>query len=368
MAQNEDHQNAAKSQDRDALDRWADGSRDKESTDASEDEQDEDEDDDKKGKKDKKPGLFQNIWVRVVLALVIILLIVGAIIWWMIARQYEDTDDAFVDTHIVHISPQIAGEVTQVRVNDNQEVQRGQPLIEINSADAQTKLLQAQAQEVQAHTQVDQATASEMGAAAQEASAQRDLARYRLLASTAPQAVAQQQIDQARATAENASAQRRAAQAQISGAEAQIKIIHANIAAAQLTLSYTHIVAPVDGHVTQRSVALGNYVAPGEELMAIVPKQLWVTANFKETQLALIRVGQHVSLSVDACAGEDITGHVDSIQRGAGQAFGILPPENATGNYVKVVQRVPVKIVFDRVPKDCVLGPGMSVVPTVTVR
>jgi membrane fusion protein (multidrug efflux system) len=103
-------------------------------------------------------------------------------------------------------------------------------------------------------------------------------------------------------------------------------------------------------------------------MMAIVPLQLWVTANFKETQLALMRVGQKVRIEVDACGDRKVKGHVDSIQRGAGQAFGILPPENATGNYVKVVQRVPVKIVLDRVPRNCVLGPGMSVEPTVKVR
>jgi membrane fusion protein (multidrug efflux system) len=115
-------------------------------------------------------------------------------------------------------------------------------------------------------------------------------------------------------------------------------------------------------------VATGNYVSPGQELLAIVPLQIWVTANFKETQLAYMRVGQHVSIEVDACGDRIVKGHVDSIQRGAGQAFGILPPENATGNYVKVVQRVPVKILLDRVPRNCVLGPGMSVEPTVKVR
>ena len=354
MAQNDDQDHARR--DKDALDRWADQSR----------QGNDDEEGD--GKTQKKQGFFQSIWFKIIAALIVLLLITGGIVWWLIERQYEDTDDAFIDTHIVQISPQIAGQVIAVRANDNQLVRRGQPLVEINSADARTRLMQAEAQQVQAMTQIAQARASEMGAAAQEASARRDLARYSQLAKTAPQAVAQQQIDQARATAENASAQRSAAQAQIAGAEAQIKVIRTTIESAELNLSYTHIAAPVDGFVTQRSVALGNYVTPGEQLMTIVPTQLWVTANFKETQLALMRVGQPVTLSIDACAGEDIRGHVDSIQRGAGQAFGILPPENATGNYVKVVQRVPVKIVLDRVPKDCVLGPGMSVEPTVTVR
>ncbi len=144
-------------------------------------------------------------------------------------------------------------------------------------------------------------------------------------------------------------------------------MLDAQIATARLNLGYAHIIAPVDGRIAQRSVAPGNYVSPGQDLMALVPRRVWVTANFKETQLALMRPGQHVAVTIDSC-GADIPGHVDSIQAGAGQAFGILPPENATGNYVKVVQRVPVKIMLDQMPKDCVLGPGMSVEPRVTVR
>jgi membrane fusion protein (multidrug efflux system) len=137
---------------------------------------------------------------------------------------------------------------------------------------------------------------------------------------------------------------------------------------ANINLGYARIVAPVTGHVAQKTVAPGNYVQPGTELMAIVPLDLWITANFKETQLANIRVGQKVSIRIDACPQAKIEGHVDSIERGAGQAFGVLPPENATGNYVKVVQRVPVKILMDRRTGGCVLGPGMSAEPTVRVR
>ncbi len=317
---------------------------------------------------DKKPGLLQNPWVKIGGAILVIVLLVAGFIYWLYARQYEDTDDAFIDAHIVHISPQIAGQVIAVHVNDNQFVRKGQPLVDIDSADAQAKLNQVRAQEAQAETQFNQARASERGAAAQAANTQRDLARYRFLQKTSPAAVAQQQVDQAVAAERNAMAQRDAAQAQISGAEAQIKVYHAQIAAAQLTLGYTHIVAPVSGHIAQRSVALGNYVSPGQALMAIVPLQIWVTANFKETQLALMRVGQAVTVSVDACGDTDLRGHVQSIQRGAGQAFGILPPENATGNFVKVVQRVPVKIILDRAPRNCPLGPGMSVEPSVKVR
>jgi membrane fusion protein (multidrug efflux system) len=145
--------------------------------------------------------------------------------------------------------------------------------------------------------------------------------------------------------------------------------VAAAVRQAQLELSYTKIVAPEAGRITQRSVEPGRYVQVGQPLLSIVPDRLWVVANFKETQLHAMRPGQAVAITVDAYPTRTFRGHVDSIQAGAGAAFSLLPPENATGNYVKVVQRVPVKIVFDDPPDPHdVLGPGMSVVPTVTVR
>ncbi|SJZ83428.1 membrane fusion protein, multidrug efflux system [Enhydrobacter aerosaccus] len=317
---------------------------------------------------EKKRSFFRRPLVRLGALVVIAAVVAAGVLWWLNARHYEDTDDAFVDTHIVHLSPQISGRVTKVYVNDNEQVHTGQPLVEIDPADVQAKLAQVEAQQEQAETQYQQALATEKGAAAQAENASRDLERYRTLQKTTPQAVAQQQLDQAVATATNTAAQLAAARAQIASSKALIDVYKAQVEAAKLDLSYTHIVSPIDGHVAQRSVAVGNYISPGQELMAIVPLQLWVTANFKETQLTYMRPGQAATIEVDACPGEDIRGHVDSVQRGAGQAFGILPPENATGNYVKVVQRVPVKIVLDNPPKDCLLGPGMSVVPTVKVR
>jgi len=270
--------------------------------------------------------------------------------------------------HIVHLSPQIAGRVTDVYVNDNVQVHKGQPLVEIDPADAQAQLNQAEAQQAQAEAQYRQSVANEKGVAAQAENAKRDFERYHTLQRTAPQALSQQQLDQTSTTARNTEAQLAAAQAQIATAQAQIEVYRAQVATAGLNLHYTHIVSPGDGYITQRSVAVGNYVSPGQELMAIVPLDLWVTANFKETQLDLMRPGQAATIEVDACPGKKVRGHVDSLQRGAGQAFGILPPENATGNFVKVVQRVPVKIILDNVPKGCPIGPGMSVEPTVKVR
>jgi membrane fusion protein (multidrug efflux system) len=169
-------------------------------------------------------------------------------------------------------------------------------------------------------------------------------------------------------TADQRADQIKASRAQLAAGEDQVRAAEAAVNEAGLTLGYARIVAPLDGHVAQKTVAVGAYVQPGTELLALVPTRLWVTANFKETQLALMRPGQPVEIRIDACPKERIRGHVDSVERGAGQAFGILPPENATGNYVKVVQRVPVKILFDEAPKDCLLGPGMSAEPKVRVR
>jgi membrane fusion protein (multidrug efflux system) len=356
--------------DGDALDRWAATANQAGKDPDSEISEDQDEGDDQQSgehEKDKKKSPFANVWVKIGLAVAVLLLIAGGIIWWLIARQYESTDDAFIDTHIVHVSPQIAGQILAIHVNDNQTVHAGQPLADIDARPQMAQLEQALAQRLQATTQIEQARANTRAADAQVTNTSRDLARYRQLQATAPAAVAQQQVDQAVAANRNAIAQRDGAVAQIAAAEAQIKVLDAQIATARLNLSYAHIVAPMNGHIAQRSVAPGNFVSPGQELMALVPQQLWVTANFKETQLRLMRRGQHVSVTLDSCGG-DIDGHVDSIQRGAGQAFGILPPENATGNFVKVVQRVPVKIVLDHIPQGCILGPGMSVEPSVTVR
>jgi len=314
------------------------------------------------------PSFFSSRIFKLGAAAAALVLVVAGIVWWLHARHYENTDDAFIDTHIVQLSPQVLGRITRVYVNDNQQVTKGQPLVEIDPADVQAKLAQAQAQAAQAESVYQQDVAADAGLKAQAERAERDADRYRTLQQATVQAVSQQNIDQAITTARNATAQAEASKAKIASDEAQIAVAKAQVQAAQLNVNYTHIVAPVDGHVAQRSVAEGNYVTPGQALMAIVPLEIWVTANFKETQLAHMRVGQPVTVRVDACPSARIEGRVDSLQRGAGQAFGILPPENATGNFVKVVQRVPVKIVLNNIPKDCTLGPGMSVEPTVTVR
>jgi membrane fusion protein (multidrug efflux system) len=317
----------------------------------------------------RKVALTVGIVVAAVLALV-------ALFWWLHARHYESTDDAFIDAHVVQIAPRIAGQVTRVLVRDNQLVAAGDLLVEIDRADPESRLSQVTSQRVEAQTQLAQANAqlpaskaayagalaNASAARAEAAKALRDLQRYQSLHQVNPKAVSQTQLDQI------VTAQVDVTRVQITGAEARLKTLQAQVEEAQLNVGYTHIIAPFAGHVTQKSVALGSYVSPGQALMALVPLDVWVTANFKETQLALMRPSQSVAVAVDACPGVALDGHVDSIQRGSGQAFALLPAENATGNFVKVVQRVPVKIILDHVPRDCILGPGMSVEPKVQVR
>ncbi len=344
----------------------------------------------------KKPGPLQNpLVVGGIVVAVVIVLVVG-LVWWLDARRWQSTDDAYVDGHIVHLAPQVAGVVVKVYVTDNAELRAGQPIVDIDpatfsaqyrqttaqAAQVEAQIVQQRAQVTAAQATLQQAQADAAASAAQAQQAADDLARYRNLRATAPQAVSAQQFDQALQNARNTAAQHLSALKKAQNAAAQIRVASAQIGALQaqhaasqaqaqqshITLGYTRIVAPIDGHVAHLNIALGGYVTPGQEMMAIVPDNLWVTANFKETQLILMRVGQRADVRIDACNGPPLRAHVDSIQRGAGQAFALLPPENATGNFVKVVQRVPVKLVFDHPPQDCPLGPGLSVQPKVLVR
>jgi membrane fusion protein (multidrug efflux system) len=343
----------------------------------------------------KKPNPLKNPKVLIIGGIVLAVLLIGGFFYWLYARQYVKTDDAFVDTHVVRLAPQVPGQVSRVLVDDNAVVRAGQVLVEIDASAARTALNQAEAQRGQALAQLASAQAQigvsqaawrqardqAGGLQAQAGAAGRDAQRLRGLQASTPRAVASQQVDDTAAQARQAVAQRdaalrqaegaeaqvRAGRASIAGAQAQLKASEATIAENQLTLGHTLVIAPVAGYVAQKTVAAGGYVQPGQQLMAIVPTQMWVTANFKETQLKNMRVGQPVEMSVDACP-VTLRGKVASIQRGAGQAFSVLPSENATGNYVKVVQRVPVKITFDQVPRTCPLGPGLSVQPKVKVR
>jgi membrane fusion protein, multidrug efflux system len=322
--------------------------------------------------------------------------IIGAVLlvaWWLHARNYESTDDAFIDSRTVQISAQVAAAIVDVPVTDNQVVDAGTELVRLDDRDyvAQRDQAQAQVNQAQANIEnlnaqiaaqrakVEQANKQVAQAQAALTFARQQAERYQQLANKGSGTVEQaqqyasslQQSDAGLAAAQaNATAtdkQISVLQAQLDLSFAQLAQAHATLEQAQANLARTIITAPVAGRVTKLTAAKGGYAAVGQALMMFVPREVWVTANFKETQLNLMRPGQPVDIAIDAYPGRTFAGHVDSVQSGSGTAFSLLPAENATGNYVKIVQRVPVKIVFEKTP-DVLLGPGMSVVPTVKVR
>ena len=423
-------------------------------------------------------GRFGRICARLKLTrrgCILLLAIMGAAAglgYYYQRKGYETTDDAFIDGGIVQISPRVPGQVLRVHVNDNQHVNRGDLLVELDPRDYETavgnakaaledamarhagakagveltaavtdaalvqaaaglRAAQAQVDVLQATLRQAEAAVSAAEASLQQAEARRaaaeaearraaaDAERYRALyskdeiskqaldrAETEARATAanldaavrgveaaRDQLAQARAARGSAEASLRQAETLVRQAEgrlkeaqsrpAQIRVREAdaeNAAAeleraraalqqAELNLSYTKIYAPEAGYITKKSVEPGNIVGAGQALMALVSDRLWVVANFKETQLRRMQPGQRATLRIDAYPQRRFRGRVDSIMSGAGARFSLLPPENATGNYVKVVQRVPVKIVFDEpLPAELKIGPGMSVVPEVRVR
>jgi membrane fusion protein (multidrug efflux system) len=324
---------------------------------------------------------------------VLVACIAGGVMWWIDARQYEWTDDAFIDARTVTVGAEISGRITDVAVTDNQPVEAGAVLLRIDDSDYQASLQQAEAgvaaaqagiANVQAQTEAQNAKidaaqkqVAQAHAALEFAKSEDQRNRELLAKGTATQQQAEQAastlrqdqaaLDTAGANAEAAKSQLTVLGAQAKSAQAQLQQAQATQDQAKTTLARTAIMAPVAGHATSISAAKGTYAQPGQVLMMFVPKDVWVSANFKETQLDLMRPGQPVDIAIDAYPEKTFHGHVDSVQAGSGTAFSLLPAENATGNFVKVVQRVPVKIVFDQRP-DVYLGPGMSVVPTVKVR
>jgi membrane fusion protein, multidrug efflux system len=381
---------------------------------------------------------------RVALAIGIIVLVVVGLFIYHYVSSYESTDDAQVDGHINSISARVSGHVAKLNVQDNQFVQAGTVLAEIDPADYQVALDRAKADFEDARAmaiaagadvpitsvstssqitstqaeagsaragiqaarqQAEAAQAQLQQAEANDVKAQNDLGRYKQLVDK--QEISQQQYDQAvaasrasqaavRAARANADAavqqiaeaqgklaqaeaswrnantapgQMTAMRAKAASAYAEVQRKRADVEQAQLNLQYTKIVAPVAGVVSDRVVEVGQNVAPGQELLKIIPlDDVWITANFKETQLRNIKVGQPATIEVDA-TGKKYKGKVDSVAGASGARFSLLPPENATGNYVKVVQRIPVKIVLDPGEnKNHELRPGMSVVPKVWIR
>jgi membrane fusion protein (multidrug efflux system) len=396
--------------------------------------------------KDLRWRQFQQRNPRLRLALILggIVLLVAGLFFWRYLSSYESTDDAQVDGHLSPISARVSGHVIKLLVNDNQYVNAGTPLVQIDTRDYEVALAQAKADYADAEAlaeaarvnvpitsentgsqissaeadvenaragisaarqQADSARSQLQSAEANNAKAQADLLRYKTLVDK--QEISQQQFDQAlaaarsgaalvdsaRATASAADHQIQQAQAKLGQAEANLRAANtapqqlaairaraqsaaataqrkkAELEQATLNLGYTQIMAPVNGIVSNRTVEVGQNVSVGQELMKIINlDDIWITANFKETQLEKMRVGQTVTISVDA-TGKDYRGHVESLAGASGALFSLLPPENATGNYVKVVQRLPVKITFDpNETREHALRPGMSAEPKVWLR
>jgi len=380
---------------------------------------------------------------NIVILVVVLVVLVGGVFLWRYLSSYESTDDAQADVHLYPVSARISGYVVKVNVDDNQWVQRGTVLVEIDPKDYEVAVAQAQANLANAEataqslnitvpiTSVNTSSqlkfsASDIGnatagvaaaekqltaahaqleeAEANDVRAQDDLHRYKLLVDK--REVAEQVYDQALATAKSSTAAVAAARAnesaaqefvqqaksrlvqadanyqsaetgpqQVSSTRARVRAAIADVEQkralleqAQLNLQYTKIVAPVTGEVN-KTVVVGLNVQPGQQLLTVVPlDEVWVTANFKETQLKYMRLGQKAKIHVDS-NGRTLKGHVDSIAGATGPLFSLLPPENATGNYVKIVQRIPVKIVLEPGENhDRQLRPGMNVVPDVYLQ
>ncbi len=330
--------------------------------------------------------------------MVVLLLIAGGVvygaIWFVHSLSHESTDNAYVAGVIVPVAPEVRGRVVNVYVTDNQYVHAGSRLVEIfpvDYADAVKERSQAvstltaegvelQASLAQRKKALAQTEANLNALAAEESLAEKEMKRYARLAKE--DAVSRSQYDYAESRSKVAQARKEAAASAVAEARAAIEAADAKLkthafrikeaqtsqSLAQLNLQRTLILAPTSGRIAKKNVDPGKYVQPGQALLSIVSEDIWIVANFKETQIGKMAVGQPVEVKVDAYPGKVFKGHVDSVQPGTGAVFSLLPPENATGNFVKVVQRVPIKIVMES-PFDPAhpLWAGLSVVPTVDV-
>jgi membrane fusion protein (multidrug efflux system) len=282
-------------------------------------------------------------------------------------RHHVETDDAQLEAHIAPVLPKIAGYVTEVAVRDNERVRAGQLLVRIDDRDYRSRVETARASLANAEAAVAVALANAQAARTESSRAGLDLERYARLREK--EEVSQQQYDASKAAAEASVARTDAGKRSTEAARAQVAQRKADLEYAELQLSYATVTAPVDGAVSRKNVEIGQYVQAGQPLLAIVSgEEVWVVANFKETQLKKMRVGQAVDVEVDAYPGTTFRGRVESFAAATGAKFALLPPDNATGNFTKVVQRVPVKIVLTEPARaDKPLRPGMSVNAIVSV-
>jgi membrane fusion protein (multidrug efflux system) len=332
---------------------------------------------------------------RIFVVTVIAAAVIYGIVYFIHSLSHESTDDAYVAGTVVPIAAEVRGKVINVYIDDNQYVNAGKPLLEIYRQDYldlvkekkdSISRLTSEENEIAAtiaekEKTLTKARANLEVAISEEDLAQKEVQRYESLLKK--DAVSQNQYDQMKSRWQVTVARRQAAAAAIEEAEAAIKAIKAKYATqsfkikeaqstknlAERDLTRTVVIAPISGRIAMKNVDPGKYVMPGQTLLSIVKEDIWVIANFKETQITKMTVGQPVEIKVDAYSSIKFSGHVDSLQSGTGSVFSLLPPENATGNFVKVVQRVPVKIVIDsKFDPQHPLWPGLSVVPTVDVN
>lgn len=327
-------------------------------------------------------------------AIIIFVLILSGIFAFFNSLKYQSTDDAFVEGRLISIAPKISGQVVKLNVNDNDFVKKGQLLLEIDSRDYQNKVdeLESALQEAMAKQNISEndvkkseanLSNTDKGLASAKHKlrfAKNDFDRYSKLkkeglCTTQEYDESKTKLDIAKEEFQQAEdiqrAMKAAVQSDLSKKEASLantKKIEAELAQAKLMLSYTQIYAPCDGNISSRNVEEGNYLHTGQPIMVIVSPELWVVANFKETQLANMQKGQEVTIKVDTFSGKKFKGKVDSIQKASGAKASLFPPENAVGSYIKVVQRIPVKIVFAEDYQKYNIVPGMSVIPKVKIR
>jgi membrane fusion protein (multidrug efflux system) len=331
-----------------------------------------------------------------IIVTVLLLAAIGTVTLYWIQADHgrQSTSDAYVEGRVVRISPKVSGEVVKLRVDDNTVVRAGDVLFEIDPADFQAKVDQAAAAVQSALSSVEQAKAmvlrveagvgeAEAALRVAETEAKRRASDYKRYAAMGTEGVTAQQVETAKAAADAGEDQRIASTKKVAATNAELNVAKTNVATAQsqvqaaqaqlrlaqLQLQYTKVLATDSGRVTRKSVEAGAFVAAGQPTMFIVPSDVWIIANFKEVQLSAMRAGQPATIRVDAYPDAVLRGHVESLQAGTGSRFQLLPPENATGNWVKVVQRVPVKILLEpNQPGSERIVQGMSVQVAVDTR
>jgi len=334
-------------------------------------------DSDEHGKDSGKPRSKKPL---IIVAVVVVVLAIVGFFFWFARRNEVTTDDAYTDGNVINMVPKVSGYVVQLDINDNVHVKKAEASLALAKAQLQSSEEALRIARVQYPAQLISAQAQQQAAAAALDQAQRQYARQHEVdkrattqesidASTSQQLSSAANLNSAKAQVQVASLvpeQIRQAASAVAEREAQVKQAEAQLAQANLNLSYTEIRAPSDGFVTQRSVQLGDYLTAGATMFLIVTPDVWVTANFKEAQLGRMRPGDRVDIEIDAYSGYKLSGYVQSIQYGSGSRFSAFPAENATGNFVKIVQRVPVKIVIDRgLDPNRPLPLGLSVSPVV---